>query len=244
MREGTIKMIYLLDTANIKEIERLIDLYPIDGVTTNPTIVSKGILKLKELVRVVRSVIGNSRMLHVQTISDKAEDMIQEALRLRDLAGGNFYVKIPATPQGVKAIRQLKELGFNVTATAIFTQLQGLIAAKAGADYIAPYVNRLDNISSHGIDVVADLVHLIDYYGLKTQVLAASFKNVDQVYRVSMAGAHAATISPELFDQIMYHPLVEQSIETFKKDANGCYDILINKDIEELAGPNKKIKSA
>ena len=237
-------MIYLLDTANIKEIERLTDLYPIDGVTTNPTIVSKGGLKLKELIRKIRSVIGEEKMLHAQTISDKAEDMIKEALRLRDLAGGNFYVKIPATPQGIKAIRHLKELGFHVTATAIFTQQQGLIAARAGADYIAPYVNRLDNISSHGIDVVADLVHLIRYYDLKTQVLAASFKNVDQVYRVSMAGAHAATISPELFDQIMYHPLVEQSVEKFKKDARGYYDILVNKETKEFAEPHKKVKSA
>jgi len=165
-------------------------------------------------------------MLHVQTMSDMAEDIIREAYCLRDLVGGKFYVKIPATPQGIKAICKLKDLGFNITATAIFTQQQGLIAAKAGADYVAPYVNRLDNISSHGIDVVSDLVKVINYYNLDSKVLAASFKNVDQVYRVSNAGAHCATISPELFDQLMYHPLIEQSIESFKCDGEGFYDIL------------------
>lgn len=239
-------MIYLLDTADIEEIERLIDLYPIDGITTNPTIISKSGLKLKEAVKRIRSLIGNKKMLHVQTISDTAEEMIDEALRLRDLAEGNFYVKIPANPQGIKAIRYLKELGLNVTATAIFTQQQGLIAAKAGADFIAPYVNRLDNISSHGIAVVADLVKLMDIYNLNTKVLAASFKNVDQVYRVSMAGTHAVTISPELFDNIMYHPLVEQSIDKFKQDAKGCYNLDIHrfKDDKEEQGNQKKSKSA
>lgn len=236
-------MIYMLDTADLKEIERLVDLYPIDGVTTNPTIISKGNLKLRQLIREIRSIIGIKGMLHVQTIGEKAEDMINEALKLRDLAGGNFYVKIPATPQGIKAIRLLKALDFNVTATAIFTQQQGLIAAKAGADFIAPYVNRLDNISSHGTDVVADLVKLFDTYNLDTKVLAASFKNVDQIYRVSMAGAHAVTINPELFDNIMYHPLVEQSIEVFNKDAEGYYD-LSTSGTPALAGDKKKVKTA
>jgi fructose-6-phosphate aldolase 2 len=239
-------MIYMLDTADIREIERLTDLYPIDGVTTNPTIISKSGLKLKEVVKQIRSLIGNKRMLHVQTVSESAEDMVDEALRLRDLAEGNFYVKVPANPQGIKAIRHLKELGLNVTATAIFTQQQGLIAAKAGADFIAPYVNRLDNISSHGIDVVSDLVKLINIYHLNTKVLAASFKNVDQVYRVSMAGAHAVTISPELFDNIMYHPLVEQSIEKFKQDAIGVYNLDIHrfKEEKEEKKEQKKVKTA
>ncbi|NLB42537.1 MAG: fructose-6-phosphate aldolase, partial [Clostridiales bacterium] len=158
--------------------------------------------------------------------SDMAEDIVKEAFRLRDLAGGNVYIEIPATPQGIKAICQLKNSGFNITATAIFTQQQGLISAKAGADFVAPYVNRLDNISSHGIDVVSDLVNVINYYKLNTKVLAASFKNVDQVYRVSTVGAHCATISPELFDQIMYHPLLDQSIEVFKSDGKDYYDIM------------------
>lgn len=218
-------MIYMLDTSDTKEIERLIDLYPIEGVTTNPTIVSRGQLKLKDLIIETRKIIGNKRMLHVQTLSDRADKMVEEAMRLRDLAKGNFYAKIPATPQGMKAIRKLKDLGMNVTATAIFTQQQGLIAAKAGADFIAPYVNRLDNISSHGIDVVDDLVKLIELYHLDTKVLAASFKNVDQVYRVSMAGCHSVTISPDLLGNLVSHPLMEKTIDTFIKDAEGYYDL-------------------
>jgi len=230
----------MLDTADLKEIERLMDLYPIEGVTTNPTIVARGNLKLRELIKRVRNLIGEEKMLHVQTISDRSEDMVNEALRLRDLAGGNFYVKIPATPQGIKAIQALKKRNIKVTATAIFTQLQGLIAAKAGADFIAPYVNRLDNISSNGIEVVSDLVKLMDIYRLDTKVLAASFKNVDQVYRVGMGGAHAVTISPELFDHIMHHPLIEQSVEAFKKDAVGFYDL----DIKGHEEDRKRMKTA
>ena len=139
---------------------------------------------------------------------------------------GNFYAKIPATSQGIKAIRQLKASGLQITATAIFTPQQGLIAAKAGADYTAPYVNRLDNISSHGIDVVSDLVSLFDRFRLSTKVLAASFKNVDQIYRVSMAGSHAATIGPVLFENMVSHPLLDLSVREFIRDGAPYYQDL------------------
>jgi len=216
-------MIFMLDTANLTEIERLMNIYPIDGVTTNPTIIAKEGKPLPEIIREIRKCIGNKKMLHVQTLSETAEEIVKEALTLRDLVEGNFYAKIPVTPQGVKAMKLLKEQGLNITATAIFTQQQALIAAKVGADFVAPYVNRLDNISSHGISVVADLMQLIKLYDLKTQVLAASFKNVDQIHRVSLTGAHAATISPELFDFMMYHPLTESSVKEFIEDGKPYY---------------------
>ena len=219
-------MIYMLDTADLDEIARFIDTYPIDGVTTNPTIISKAKTPVKSLVREIRAIIGNDRMLHVQTISENSEDIVKEALVFRDLAEGNFYAKIPAHSQGIKAIRILKNKGLNVTATAIFTPQQGLIAAKSGADFIAPYVNRLDNISSHGIDVVRDLVILTEKFKLKTKVLAASFKNVDQIYRVSMAGTHAVTIEPGLFEHMVNHPLLDLSIIDFLKDGAPYYQDL------------------
>ena len=218
-------MIYLLDTADVKEIKRLIDLYPIDGVTTNPSIIAKARRPVGECIKEIRRVIGRNRMLHVQTLGETAQEMVNEAMLLKEMVGGNFYIKIPVTPQGIKAIRMAKKLGINVTATAVFTQQQGLIAARAGADFLAPYVNRLDNISCHGIDVVADLVHLIDIYGLNTKILAASFKNVDQVHGVSMAGAHAATISPELFDHLVYHPLTDQAVRDFEEDGHPYYNL-------------------
>lgn len=219
-------MIYMLDTANLQDIERLIDIFPIDGVTTNPTIVARAGKPVKSLVREIRAIIGNDRMLHVQTISEHSDAIVREALLLRELAEGNFYAKIPANAQGIKAIRILKMKGLNVTATAIFTPQQGLVAARAGADFIAPYVNRLDNISSHGIDVVSDLVCLIEKYKLDTKVLAASFKNVDQIYRVSMAGSHAVTIEPGLFENMVSHPLLDMSVRDFINDGTPYYQDL------------------
>jgi len=218
-------MMYLLDTADIKEIKRLMDLYPIDGVTTNPSIISKVRKPVGEVIKEIRSIIGEDKMLHVQTLGEKAEEMVDEAVKLKEMVGGNFYIKIPVTPQGIKAISMVKKLGIKVTATAVFTQQQGLIAAKAGADFLAPYVNRLDNVSCHGVDVVSDLVHLIKTYNLDAKVLAASFKNVDQVHGVSMAGAHAATISPKLFDHLVYHPLTNQAVRDFEEDGQRYYNL-------------------
>jgi fructose-6-phosphate aldolase 2 len=139
--------------------------------------------------------------------------------------GDNFYAKIPVTANGYKAMRILKDAGINVTATAIFTQQQALVAMKAGADFVAPYVSRLDNISSHGIEVVGDIVKNIANYGLKGKVLAASFKTVDQIYRVSMAGSHSATISSELLHQLIKHPMTDIGVKQFEIDAEGLYDI-------------------
>lgn len=216
---------YLLDTADVDEIKRLIDLYPIDGITTNPSIISKARKPVGEVIRSIRRIIGKDMMLHVQTLGESAEEMVDEAIKLKGMVGGNFYIKIPVIPQGIKAIRMAKKHGLNVTATAVCTQQQGLIAAKAGADFIAPYINRLDNISCHGIDVVSDLVHLIDIYNLDTKILAASFKNVDQVHGVSMAGAHSATIAPELFENLIYHPLTSQAVRDFEEDGHRYYNL-------------------
>lgn len=226
-------MIYLLDTANTSEMSRLFDLYPIDGVTTNPSIIALEQKPFKKQVMEIRKVIGEQAMLHVQPISSKTEDMVADSLKYRDLFKGNFYAKIPVTPQGIKAMRILKEQGVKVTATAIFTQQQGLIAAKAGADFIAPYVNRLDNISSDGIGVVSDIMQFIKAYNFNTKVLAASFKNVEQVHRVSLIGTHAVTTAPELFEALLYHPLTEKAVWEFYHDGVPYYDDDENKEEEK-----------
>jgi len=119
----------------------------------------------------------------------------------------------------------VKDAGMKVTATAIFTQQQALIAAKAGADFVAPYVNRLDNISSHGIDVVADIVKTYELYGISSKVLGASFKNVDQIYRVSLVGCHAVTASFEILEAIMRHPMTDKGVLDFERDGMHLYDV-------------------
>jgi fructose-6-phosphate aldolase 2 len=219
-------MIYLADTANIEEIKDLFKYYPIEGVTTNPTIIANTGKTLSKVIPEIQECIGN-KMLHIQTISDTAEDILREAKKYKEVFNlkDNYYVKIPVTREGYRAISLVKEAGMNVTATAVFTQQQAMIAANAGADFVAPYVNRLDNIVSHGIEVVSDIVKGIKLYGLKTKVLAASFKNVDQVYRVSLTGCHSVTASYEVILSLMNHPMTDQGVSNFEKDGAHLYDI-------------------
>lgn len=219
-------MIYMSDTADIEALKSLYEFFPLEGVTTNPTILKQSGQALSVAVDQIKAIVGDG-MIHVQVMSENAEDIVREAKKYKtyfDL-GDNYYTKIPVTPQGYKAMRILKDAGINVTATAIFTQQQALVAAKAGADFVAPYVSRLDNISSHGIDVVGDIAKNIIEYELDTKVLAASFKTVGQIYRVSMKRAHSATISPEILMQLIKHPMTDISVSNFLLDGEGLYDV-------------------
>lgn len=216
-------MKYLLDTANVEEIRKAYESYPIEGVTTNPTIISKEKTDYAELLKQIREIVGKDGMFHIQTTQIETDSIIKEAIALKEYINGNFYIKIPVIESGIKAIQILKKMGFNVTATAIFTQQQALIAARAGADFVAPYVNRLDNISSDGVGVVADITNLMKNYHLPTQVLAASFKNVEQVHKISLVGTHAVTIQPELLNSLIYHPLTDSAIIDFSRDWRECY---------------------
>lgn len=219
-------MIYLADTADLNEIKELFEYLPMEGVTTNPTIVKNAGKPLSVIIPKIQKCI-EYKMLHFQVVSEKAEDILEEAKHYRSFFDlkENYYVKIPVTKEGYKAISMVKEAGMNVTATAIFTQQQAFLAANAGADFVAPYVNRLDNISSHGIDVVADIVKGFKINNMSTKVLAASFKNVDQVYRVSMVGCQSITASYEVLMAIASHPMTEQGVKDFEKDAVGYYDV-------------------
>ena len=230
-------MLYLLDTAHVEDIAALVDEFPISGVTTNPTILAREGEALCSLASDIRRIIGPDRMLHIQTLCDNPDRIVQEGLALQKLVGGNFYVKVPITADGIKAIMQLKRLGVGVTATAIFTQQQALLAARAGADFVAPYVNRLDNIASNGVMVVSDSVHLFNVHGIATRVLAASFKNVEQVHQVSMAGAHCVTLAPDLLKRLIYHPLTDMSVAEFKRDGPGCPQIPFDVDTQCADGP-------
>ncbi|ULB34034.1 MULTISPECIES: transaldolase family protein [Proteiniphilum] len=219
-------MIYLADTANINEIKDLFTHFPIEGVTTNPTILAHENEPLSKIIPKIQECIGD-KMIHVQTISEKADDILREAKCYKDYFqfDNNYFVKIPVTKEGFRAIQMVKEAGMYVTATAIFTQQQALIAAKAGADFVAPYVNRLDNISSHGIDVVADIVNTFKLYGFSCKVLGASFKNVDQIYRVSMVGCHAVTASYNVLEAILKHPMTDKGVMEFERDGSHLYDV-------------------
>jgi len=216
-------MIYFLDTADVAAIARGVDLYPVAGVTTNPTLIAREKRPLPDLLRDILAVIGPDKMLHVQVVSGKAETMVEEAERLRDFVGAGFHPKVPVTVQGMKAIRLLAARDFSVTATAIVTAEQALMAAVAGAAFTAPYVNRLDNICGDGAKVVADIAHLFRIHNLDTKLLTASFKNVQQVHDIAMAGAHSATLPPDILDLLLSHPLTDSGVAGFMADWNSVY---------------------
>jgi len=222
-------MLYLADTANTEELRKLFYYFPIEGVTTNPTILKEAGKPLSVIIPELQEIVGD-KMLHIQMYQSKHQDILTEARFYREhfKLGDNFYAKVPVTEEGYKAIALLKKEGFKVTATAIFTQQQALVAARAGADYVAPYVNRLDNISSHGIEVVGYIVENIKTYQLPTKVLAASFKTVDQVHRVSLHGCHSATISYEILERLRRHPTTDISVKAFEDDGDGIYNLDIN----------------
>jgi len=215
-------MQYLLDTANIRAIEKAAEVFPLAGVTTNPSIIAQSKRDFFAILRDIRGIIGN-RMLHAQVLGTTYEDILRDAETLQEKIGGNLYIKVPVSAEGYKAMPKLKQMGMKVTATAIYTPGQALLAANNGVDFTAPYLNRIDNISGMGVTVVKMIVNLFRINNLPTQVLAASFKNVQQINDVSLAGCHAITINPDLLWNLAEHPLTDMSIAQFQHDWTGVY---------------------
>ena len=208
-------MLYLLDTANADEIARLVDAYPVCGVTTNPAILGQEGAEPARQLRLIRQAIGPKRMLHAQVTGKDAETMVREALALRDAVGESFYVKIPAVPEGLRAMPALKKEGLKVTATAIFDTSQALLFARAGADFVAPYVSRLDNIGADGVDIVEEIMHDFKEYGVTTGVLAASFRTADQIRRLAKHGITAVTVTPAFLEALLWHPMTDDAMRRF-----------------------------
>lgn len=217
-------MTYIIDTANLEAIRHINEFYPVDGVTTNPSIISREKTDLKKLLLSIREIIGPDKMLHVQTTAKTAEGIVAEARQLKKLLGENFYIKVPIGEAGLKATAILKKEGIPVTMTAIFNAAQALMAAKAGAVFVAPYVNRLDMINADGVQTVADIVATFEQYpDIDCQVLAASFKSVQQVSNVALCGCHCVTVAPEIFSALIKHPMTDIAVAQFDADWQGCY---------------------
>ena len=216
-------MIYLADSACAEDVRGLIDLFPIEGVTTNPTIITREKGELSALLTGMRKTIGPDMMLHVQTMQTEACAMVREAIALKEALGGNFYIKIPATAQGLKAIRLLKEQRIQVTATAVFSTQQALLCARAGADFVAPYVNKLSDICVDAIGVVGEIAQLFREFSLPTRILSASFRNVDQVNQVALMGSHAITLPVPFYDKLIDHPMTGLALQGFEKDWQSVY---------------------
>lgn len=229
-------MIYLLDTANIEEIKRINEYFPLDGVTTNPTIIARENGDFKKIIENIFNVLGTDKMVHGQVVGYDASTMIKEAKLLRDTFGENFYVKIPVTMEGIKAIKELGKEGYKITATGILSPQQILMAAEAGAEYMAPYINRSDNIGENGIEIVRDAYKMLELCKkspdemerkykrvFEPKILGASFKNVRQVHETIMAGAKSVTVGTDVFEKLIYHPYTDWSMDTFNNDWKRVY---------------------
>ncbi|MCD8018989.1 MAG: fructose-6-phosphate aldolase [Clostridiales bacterium] len=211
----------LIDDANIVKVKETWEYYPCDGVTTNPSILAASERQPYEVLREIREFIGPERELHVQVISKKAKDMEKEAGVIRERLGANTYVKIPMTPEGLKAIKSLSEAGVNVTATAIYTPMQAFLAAKAGAKYTAPYVNRINNMGYNGIQIAMDIHDIFRKNGLSAEVLAASFKNSQQVLELAKYGIGASTVATDVIEGFIKNAAITSAIQAFVDDFEG-----------------------
>ncbi len=211
-------MKFLIDNADLDKIRKIYNYYPVDGVTTNPSILAKTGRKPYEVLKEIRKFIGPGEELHVQVISRKAEDMVSEGRSIVRELGDGTYVKVPAVPEGIKAIGLLSREGIPVTATAVYTPMQAFLAGKAGADYTAPYVNRIDNLGADGIRTAQTIHDIFRMNGLKTQVLAASFKNSQQILELVRYGIGAVTAAPDVIDGLLRCADVDRAVEDFTSD--------------------------
>ncbi len=211
----------LIDDANIEKIKKIWDLYPIDGVTTNPSILAKSGKNPYVVLKEIRAFIGDEAELHAQVLSLTAEEMIKEAHKMVEILGKNTYIKVPSIPEGFKAMKALKKEGFNITATAIYTPMQAYLAAKSGADYAAPYVNRIDNLGANGIETAKMIQDIFENNNFKTEILAASFKNSNQVQELCAYGVGASTVAPDVIEGLVKNACVDLAVNDFVKDFEG-----------------------
>lgn len=211
-------MKFIIDDANLKKITEIYEYYPVDGVTTNPSILAKNGEPPYKVLQEIRNFIGTEQELHVQVISKNANDMLKEAYKIREVLGEETYIKIPTTTEGLKAMKLLAREGIKITATAIYTSMQAYLAGKSGADYVAPYVNRIDNLGANGIETTKQIHDILKSNHFKTEVLAASFKNSQQVLELCQYGIGAATISGEVIDNLIKNDCVTVAIQNFVND--------------------------
>ena len=208
----------LIDHADLSVIKHLYESYPMNGVTTNPTILSRTGRRPFDVLKEIRAFLPEEAMLHVQVVSTKAENMVNEAHHIQMVLGTSIYIKIPVTKEGLKAIRILKKEGANITGTIILSPMQGFLAAKAGADFIAPYVNRMEDYGFHGVEVTKQLHDMLIKNNSSCQILGASFKNTGQVMELANHGISACTLAPDIYNNLLCLNAVDYQAELFTKD--------------------------
>jgi len=208
-------MKFFLDTANVEEIKKAVELGMCDGVTTNPTLIMKSGKDQKTVIKEIAKIVHGP--ISVEGIADDADGMVREAEEFAKWAP-NVVVKVPMTKEGLKAVRALEAKGIRTNVTLVFSAAQALLAAKAGASYVSPFVGRLDDVAEDGMQVVEGIIAMYMNYGFKTEIIVASIRHPLHVTTAAAAGAHIATVPAEVLEKMWKHPLTDKGIIQFKED--------------------------
>lgn len=208
-------MKFFIDTANLQEIAQAVDMGMVDGVTTNPSLVARENKPFEALLKEITALVDGP--INAEVISSETDGMVEEGRKLAALHP-NIVVKIPMTTAGLKAVKQLHGQGIKTNVTLVFSASQALMAAKAGAEYVSPFVGRLDDISENGLNLVQDILDIFDNYGYPTEVIVASVRHPMHVVESALMGAHIATIPFKVIAQLASHPLTDIGMEKFLSD--------------------------
>ena len=210
-------MKFFIDTANVEDIRKANDMGIICGVTTNPSLIAKEGRDFNQVIKEIASIVDGPISVEVKATTTDAEGMIKEG---REIAAihPNMIVKIPMTTEGLKAVKVLTAEGIKTNVTLIFSANQALLAARAGATYVSPFLGRLDDISVCGTDLIRDIVEIFEVAGIDTEIIAASVRHPMHVTECALAGADIATVPYKVLEQMTHHPLTDQGIEKFQKD--------------------------
>ena len=218
-----------LDTANVDEIIEANDMGVICGVTTNPSLIAKEGRDFKKVIEEITSIIDGP--ISAEVISLKADEMVNEALELIDIHY-NVVIKVPMTAEGLKAVKILAEKNIKTNVTLIFSAAQALLAARAGASYVSPFIGRIDDIGSKGINLIKEIADIFKIHNIETEIIAASIRNPIHAIDAALAGAHISTIPYNTLNQMMKNPLTDIGIEKFLKDWNESQKDILSKELE------------
>lgn len=210
-------MKFFIDTANIEDIREANALGILSGVTTNPSLVAKEGVSFHERLKEITSVVDGS--VSAEVVSEDAVGMIEEGKELAAIAP-HITVKVPMTLEGLKAVKAFSDLNIKTNVTLIFSANQALLAARAGATYVSPFLGRLDDIGHNGVELIAQIAEIFDRHAIDTEIIAASIRHPIHVTEAAINGAHVATVPFKIFQQIVKHPLTDQGIEKFLNDWN------------------------
>ena len=204
-----------MDTANVEEIKQYVDWGVVYGVTTNPSLIAKSCRTQAEVIPEIAALVSGP--VSAEVISTECAGMVEEARKLAKIAG-NVVIKIPCIPEGLKAVKILSAEGIKTNVTLVFSMSQALLAARAGASYVSPFIGRLDDINQDGVKLVDNIVKAFKLYGIETEVIAASIRNIEHVEKVMLTGCQIATIPTKVLAQMINHPLTDKGLAQFMAD--------------------------